>query len=333
MISNWRKTEIMRNKKKLSGTRIYLENDMSEEDRAEKKNMIEEMKDLKSKGHEAYLKGKTLIVNMDKGKQKEEMQHETNETQETEVIMEQQPGSSQLNNTIYKTPLNTPGKRQLSPENINQIRKMLTNESKIKKKKTLQIQRSRTFSDGQKTLDSMLARKEETNNDPKNIGYMPRPVGNASRDASTQAEGRCICNPLEPHEDGPSATDVTSVAVSARPDSPPKRVIATVDPRRVSTFTRAPPPPAPVVSETPTPPQAATLPPRSAPPSDVPAEVYDASRAIIDWVARSLDFRPRYRPVEERPRQHFRRRSTWPTQPRRPTARRISRGGHNNTYP
>lgn len=53
MISNWRKTEIMMNKKKLRGTRIFIENDMSEEEMSEKKNMIAEMRELKSKGHEA----------------------------------------------------------------------------------------------------------------------------------------------------------------------------------------------------------------------------------------------------------------------------------------
>uniref|UniRef100_A0A8D8Z678 Uncharacterized protein n=1 Tax=Cacopsylla melanoneura TaxID=428564 RepID=A0A8D8Z678_9HEMI len=49
MISNWRKTEIMMNKKKLSGTKIFIEKDMNEEEIFEKRKMVAEMKELKSK--------------------------------------------------------------------------------------------------------------------------------------------------------------------------------------------------------------------------------------------------------------------------------------------
>lgn len=175
MISNWRKTEIMMNKKKLRGTRIFIENDMSEEEMTEKKNMIAEMRELKSKGHEAYIKGKSLIVNMDKDKKNEDVIiHSGNNENEGLEIMEEQASSSQANNTIYQKPMGTPGKRYLSPENINEIRKMLTTES-VKKMK-LQARR-RSNSDGQKTLDSMLIRKkgsvsEEKNTVTRNIAYV-----------------------------------------------------------------------------------------------------------------------------------------------------------------
>lgn len=173
MTSSWRKTEIMTNKRKLKGSKIYIENDMSEEEIIEKKNMIAEMKEMKSKGHEAYIKGKLLIV-----KKKDETAIAGSSSAANEMETEQ-------NNTIYQTPLHTPGKRNLSqrsPEDnkLGQDRRL----DKVNLTKKLKIQeRRRANSDGQLTLETMMTRMNDKNsvrnneeitkdNENKNIGYV-----------------------------------------------------------------------------------------------------------------------------------------------------------------
>ncbi|KAI5728665.1 hypothetical protein M8J77_019255 [Diaphorina citri] len=191
MISSWRKSEIMMSKRKLIGTKIFIENDLSEEEILEKRNMIAEMKNLKAKGHEAYIKGKSLVVNMDKYKKNDGVGEERNggavggisadvgdgvgasASAEGDDVMESEEIA---NTTIYKTPINTPGKRLLSPENINEIRKNLTKESALKKIKGIKQLHRRSYSDGQKTLDEMIMKrtesKTEEKNDTSNIAYV-----------------------------------------------------------------------------------------------------------------------------------------------------------------
>ncbi|KAI5734481.1 hypothetical protein M8J77_006986 [Diaphorina citri] len=189
MISSWRKNEIMNNRRKLKGTRIFIENDMSEEEMEEKKNMIAEMRELKSKGHDAYIKGRTLIVKKENERKNGERSYEgtssqyhgkvSNETIDMEITTEEQ-NSSQMNNTIYQTPLNTPGKRyvsQRSPGNKKEG-KQGAPESALKKKKIQQLQRTRAHSEGQRTLESMFTRSEKSkndensDNDTRNIAYV-----------------------------------------------------------------------------------------------------------------------------------------------------------------
>ncbi|XP_026681000.1 uncharacterized protein LOC113468366 isoform X2 [Diaphorina citri] len=190
MISSWRKSEIMMSKRKLIGTKIFIENDLSEEEILEKRNMIAEMKNLKAKGHEAYIKGKSLVVNTDKHKNNDGVGEETNDgavggtsadvgdgvgasASEVDDAMESE---EIVNTTIYKTPSNTPGKRLLSPENVNEIRKNLTKESALKKIKGIKQLHRRSYSDGQKTLDEMLTKrtesKTEEQKDTSNIAYV-----------------------------------------------------------------------------------------------------------------------------------------------------------------
>lgn len=188
MISSWRKTEIMMNKRKLKGTRIFIENDMNEEEMKEKKNMLTEMKDLKSKGHDAYIRGKSLIVNSVSEAGTSNNAREKNNTmgnRDVEANIEEQDGSNIGNTTIYQTPLNTPGKRnvsQRSPEINTEVKLVEKMEKAIKKKKIVQLQRNRSSSEGQKTLDSMIFRRQEINSkskiddqkndsENKNIGY------------------------------------------------------------------------------------------------------------------------------------------------------------------
>lgn len=188
MISSWRKTEIMMNKRKLKGTMIFIENDMNEEEMKEKKNMLTEMKDLKSKGHDAYIRGKSLIVNSVSEAGTSNNAREKNNTmgnRDVEANIEEQDGPNIGNTTIYQTPLNTPGKRnvsQRSPEINTEVKLVEKMEKAIKKKKIVQLQRNRSSSEGQKTLDSMIFRRQEINSkskiddqkndsENKNIGY------------------------------------------------------------------------------------------------------------------------------------------------------------------
>uniref|UniRef100_A0A8D9ABC9 Uncharacterized protein n=1 Tax=Cacopsylla melanoneura TaxID=428564 RepID=A0A8D9ABC9_9HEMI len=189
MISSWRKTEIMMNKRKLKGTMIFIENDMNEEEMKEKRNMVTEMKDLKSKGHDAYIRGKSLIVNnvseAGTSNNAREKNNTTGNIRDDEATTEEQDGSNIGNTTIYQTPLNTPGKRnvsQRSPEKNTEFKLVEKIENAIKKKKIVQLQRNRSSSEGQKTLDSMIFRRQEINSkskiddqkndsENKNIGY------------------------------------------------------------------------------------------------------------------------------------------------------------------
>lgn len=181
MISNWRKIDIMKNRGKLKGTKIFIENDLNEEEKAEKKNLIAEMREMKSKGQAAYIRGKTLVIASSRSTNQEREEDAPLEMQNTGTPSEDKAGPSQMDTTIYQTPLNTPGKRYLSersPENKKEEKqKTLPAESAMKKKKLQQAHRFRANSEGQITLDKMISRaaknKQEVKNDEsRNIGYV-----------------------------------------------------------------------------------------------------------------------------------------------------------------
>ncbi|KAL1447246.1 hypothetical protein WDU94_005437 [Cyamophila willieti] len=158
LVSNWRKMEIMRNKNQLKGTKIFIENDLSEEESTEKKKMVQTMKDLKSKGHQVYIKGKVLIVD---GKQidTEDFSDEDMEVVDDEASKQGVNGKGTTQTSTTSLIAKTASKRPSSPTRIDETAKNANFEKIVKKSKRNQLilnQRARAKSAGQQTLNEMF---------------------------------------------------------------------------------------------------------------------------------------------------------------------------------
>lgn len=62
MVTYWRKVEILRNTVKLKGTKIFLAQDLTPEEKSERKKLLEKVAEIRRNGKHAILKGKNIIV-------------------------------------------------------------------------------------------------------------------------------------------------------------------------------------------------------------------------------------------------------------------------------
>jgi hypothetical protein len=62
-LSFTKKLEVLKNKRNLAGSKIRVDDDLSTEDRKVRKELIPYLRDAKKRGHKAFLRKGTLIVN------------------------------------------------------------------------------------------------------------------------------------------------------------------------------------------------------------------------------------------------------------------------------
>lgn len=128
MVNHWKKMEILRNTATLKGTKIFLSQDLTQEEKQEKKVLLEKVKHIRNTGKHAVLKGWKIFVEGHLFKETNN-QDDSDNNMNTEEIMEtnypngEDTREGKNNTDNWKAP-NTSQKRDLSisPESNHESR-------------------------------------------------------------------------------------------------------------------------------------------------------------------------------------------------------------------